>query len=105
MAMALDMRKSELAGASPLFDARVTGLVGVVTRGTGSFAGFVGSRLLVRGDVVATSSNLVASESLFRLGLVSRLTMMIAFMIYALLLDRLLRAANKSHAMIMVSLA
>jgi len=102
--MASDMRNSELIGASPLVHARVAGLVGVVTLATGSFTGFVGSRLLVRGDVVATSSNIVASECLFRLGLVSSLIMMIASMFYALLLYRLLRPVNKSHAMIMVAL-
>lgn len=98
------MRNSELAGASPLVHARVTGLVGVVTLASGSFTGFVGSKLVVRGDVVATSSNLVASESLFRIGLVSSLIMMIASMFYALLLYRLLKPVNKSHAMTMLGL-
>jgi len=71
---------------------------------SGSFAGFVGSKLVVRGDVVATSRNIVASEALFRLGLVSSLIMMIAFLFYALLLYGLLRPVNKSHAMAMVGL-
>lgn len=100
--MALDTRNSELAGASPLVHARVTGLVGIVMLACGSFTGFVGSKLVVRGDVVATSGNLVASESLFRLGFVSSLIMMIAFLFYALLLYRLLRPVNKNQAMIMV---
>ncbi len=69
---------------------------------SGSFTGVVGSRLLVRGDVVATSSNLVASESLFRLALVSSLIMAIAFLLYALLLYRLLGPVHKSHARLMV---
>lgn len=103
-AMASDMRNAELIGASPLVHARAAGLVGVVTLASGSFTGFVASKLVVRGDVVATSSNIVASESLFRLGLVGSLIMMIAFMFYALLLYRLLRPVNKSHAMIMVGL-
>jgi hypothetical protein len=100
--MASDMRKSELAGASPLVHARIAGLVGVVTLASGSFAGFVASRLVVRGDAVATSSNLVASESLFRLGLAGSLIMMIAFMIYALFLYRLLKPVNTSQAMLML---
>ncbi len=58
----------------------------------------------MRGDVVATSGNIVASEMLFRLGLVSSLIMMIASMFYALLLYRLLNPVNKSHAMVMVGL-
>lgn len=72
---------------------------------SGSFAGFVASKLLVRDDVATTASNMVASESLFRLGVVSNLIMMIASIFYALLLYRLLRPVNKSHAMIMVVLA
>ena len=102
--MASDMRNSELIGASPLVHARVAGLVGVVTLATGSFTGFVGSRLLVRGDVVATSSNIVASECLFRLGLVSSLIMMIAFLFYGMLLYLLLKPVNKRQAMIVMGL-
>lgn len=102
--MASDMRNSELTGASPLVHARVTGLVGVVMLASGSFTGFVGSELIVRSDVVLTSRNIVASESLFRLGLVSGLIMMIASLFYALLLYRLLRPVNKNHAMAMVGL-
>lgn len=71
---------------------------------SGSFAGFVASRLVVRGDSAATSNNIVASESLFRLGLVSSLIMMIAFLFYAMLLYTLLRPVNRTHAMIMVGL-
>ncbi|MGH2396549.1 MAG: DUF4386 family protein, partial [bacterium] len=98
-------RNADLTGASPLVHARVAGLVGVVMLASGSFAGFVASKLLVRDDVAATASNMVASESLFRLGVVSNLIMMIASIFYALLLYRLLRPVNKSHAMIMVVLA
>ncbi len=87
-AVASNLKSSELYGGSPLFHARVTGLIGVVMPASGSFAGSVGSRLIVRGDVVATSNNIMASESLFRLGIVSSLIMMIAFMLYALLLYR-----------------
>lgn len=100
----MNYRNAELDGASPLVHARITGLVGVVMLASGSFAGFVGSRLVVRNDVVATSNNIVASESLFRLGIVSSLIMMIAFMFYALLLYRLLRAVHKGYAMAMVGL-
>ncbi len=98
-------RNADLTGASPLVHARVAGLVGVVMLASGSFAGFVASKLLVRDDVAATASNMVASESLFRLGVVSNLIMMITSIFYALLLYRLLRPVNKSHAMIMVVLA
>ena len=102
MAPATDTRTSKLAGAAPLVQARITGVVGVVMLASGSFAGFVGSKLVVPGDVVATSSNLVASEGLFRLGLASNLIMMIAFLLYALLLYGLLRPVDRGQARIMV---
>ena len=98
-------KNSDLAGGSSLAHARITGLVGIAVLASGSFAGFVASKLFVRGDVVATSGNIVASESLFRLGLVSSLVMMIAFIFYALLLYRLLRPASETHAMAMLVLA
>ena len=84
-----------------LMQTRLAGVVGVVMLASGSFAGYVGSQLVVRNDPAATSSNIVASETLFRLGLVSSLIMMIAFMIYGLLLYRLLEPVNRSYAMMM----
>jgi hypothetical protein len=102
--MASERSTAELIGASPVAHARITGLVGIVPLVSGSFAASVASRLVVRGDAVTTSRNLVASESLFRLGLLGTLIMMIAFLFYALLLYRLLRRVNSSHAKIMVGL-
>lgn len=98
------IKNSQLIGDSPLVHARVAGLVGVVVLASGSFAGFVGSRLIVPDDVVATSNNIVASESLFRLGIVGSLVMMVAWLFYALLLYRLLRSVDKASAMTMVGL-
>lgn len=92
----------ELVGGSPLVHARVAGLVGIVLLTSGSFAGFVASRLVVRGDAMATSRNLVASDFLFRLGIVSSLTMMVAFLLYALLLYRLLAPVDGNQAAIMI---
>lgn len=85
--------------------ARVAGLVGAVVLASGSFAGYVATKLVVRGDAAATSSNIVASETLFRLGLVGSLIMMLAFVVYALLLYRLLERVNRPHAVLMVTLA
>lgn len=98
------MSTPELIGASPVVHARVTGLVGVGVLAAGTFAGVVASRLIVRGDAVATSTNIVASSFLFRLGIVSNLVMMVLWLFYALLLYRLLRTVNRSHAMVMLVL-
>src|SRR5262245_59121472 len=97
------MRNPELAGGSPLVHARITGLFGVVMLVSGSFSGVVGSKLVVQDDVLTTSRNLVASEALFRLSLVGSLIMMVAFLVYALLLHRLLSPVNRSHALFMVA--
>jgi hypothetical protein len=102
--MAPEKNNSELIGSSPLVHARVAGLAGLAVLVSGSFTGFVGSKLVLRGDPVATSSNIVASELLFRLGLISSLIMMICWLFYALLLFRLLKPINKGHATIMVGL-
>lgn len=91
--------------AAPVASSRVAGLVAAVVLASGSFAGYVASRLIVRGDAAATSSNIVASETLFRLGLLGSLVMMLAFIVYALLLYRLLQPVNRSHAVLMLALA
>ena len=104
LAMSSAMENSQLIGGSPLVHARVAGLVGLLVLASGSFAGIVASRLIVRDDVAATSRNILASESLYRLGIVGSLVMMIAWMFYALLLYRLLRPVHKWRAMTMVGL-
>ena len=102
--MAANMKKSEPGLAAPLAHARITGLIGTAVLASGSFTGFVVSKLIVPGDVAATSGNILASESLFRLGIAGSLIMMIAFLFYALFLYRLLRPVNASRARIMVAL-
>lgn len=102
--MRSDVTNAELIGASPIIHARVAGVVGAVVLASGSFAGFVGSSLIVSNDAAATSTNIVASEVLFRFGIVGSLVMMIAWLFYALLLYRLLRSVDKNHAMAMVAL-
>ena len=98
------MKDSELVGASPLIHARVTGLLGLLVLACGSFAAFVASRLIVRDDIGATAGNLIASENLFRIGIVSSLLMMIAWLFYALMLYRLLRPVSMNAAAAMVAL-
>ncbi len=98
------MKNWELIGTSPLVHARVSGIVGVLVLASGSFANFVASRLIMRDDIVATSNNILASELLYRFGIVSSLVMMIAWLFYALLLYQLLRPVEKILAMSMVAL-
>lgn len=102
--MATPPGTADLVGSSPVRHARTAGLVGVVTLASGTFAGSVASRLVVRGDPVATSAEIVASDTLFRLGAVGSLTMMVAFLLYALLLYRLLRPVDEGQAGLMMGL-
>jgi hypothetical protein len=66
---------------------------------------YVPSVLLVRGDAVATSRNIMASEWLFRSGTVSALMTQIIFVFQVLALYRLLQTVNKDRAVVMVVLA
>lgn len=97
-------RSADLVRGSPLVHARVTGLAGLAVLATGTFAGSVASRLLVRDDLAATSRHLAESASLFRAAIVANLAMMVAWLFYALLLSRLLRPAGRSHARAMLAL-
>lgn len=66
---------------------------------------YVPSVLVVPGDAVTTSRNIMASEWLFRSGTVSHLISQVILIFLVLALYRLLKPVNKSHAMLMVVLA
>jgi hypothetical protein len=54
--------------ASPSLKARIAGAVYLLEMLTGGFALFVAIKLFVSGDAAATATNILAHESLFRLG-------------------------------------
>lgn len=93
------------AHRSPLVYARVAGLLALIVLASGSFAGFVNTRLVVPGDAATTADNIVASESLFRLGVVSGLIMYTVFIVYVVVLYKLLKPVDQSHALLMVIFA
>lgn len=97
-------RASGVDERSPVGLARIAGLVGTAVLASGSLAGFLASKLVVRDDVVATATNMVESEGLLRLGIVASLVMMIASLLYALLLYRLLRPVDRHRAALMLGL-
>ena len=66
---------------------------------------YVSSVLVVPGDAATTARNIMASEGLFRGGIVSHLISQIIFIFLALALYRLLEPVNKRHAVLMVVLA
>ena len=89
---------------SPQRIARVVGVLSLVIFGMG-----ISAELLVRGDMIVpgdaatTFSNMMASESLFRLSLVSDLVRQTLLMLLPLALYKLLKPVNKNIAALMVT--
>ena len=91
------------AGTSPLFYARLAGFLYLLVIPLGIFGAlYVSSRLIVPGDAATTASNIMASESLFRLGIVSDLFASIVMLLVVLVLYKLLKPVNKNMASLMV---
>jgi uncharacterized membrane protein len=84
---------------------RYAGLLYVLTSIMGFFAmGYVPDKLLVHGNAAATASNILASETLFRLGIAAQLIGQAGFIFVALALYDLLKGVNRRHASLMVLL-
>jgi Domain of unknown function (DUF4386) len=85
--------------------ARLAGVLYLVNGVTGFFGIiYVPSRLVVSGNVAATANNILASERLFRAGIVSELICATEFIFLVWVLYRLLGGVNKTHASLMVML-
>jgi hypothetical protein len=65
---------------------------------------YVHHTLMVHGNAAATANNILASEMLFRMGIVSELISVIAFIFLVRALYRLLNAVDKGQASLMVTL-
>ena len=88
---------------NPNKTARVAGFLYLILFPLGIFGAFyVPSILIVPGDAVTTANNIMASESLFRLSIVSALIVQIVNMLLVLVLYKLLKPVNKNHALLMV---
>jgi len=85
--------------------ARVAGLLYLLMSIPGGFSLlYVPSVVIVSGDASATTHNIVASELLFRAGIVSGLIAQAGFIFVAMALYRLLKGVNKKQASLMVTL-
>ena len=85
--------------------ARVAALLYVLTGITGAFSlMYVPQTLIVPGNATATANNILASEMLFRIGIVSGLVSGTAFIFLVRALYRLLNGVSKTHASLMVTL-
>ncbi len=86
---------------SPDFYARAAGLGYLIIIVTGIFAEFVvRSSLIVPGDATATAGNLMASQSLFRMGLASEFVMLVSDVFVALALYVVFKEASRSLALL-----
>ena len=84
---------------------RVAGGLYVLTSIMGFFAmGYVPGKLIVTSDAALTASNLVAHETLFRLGIAGQLVSQAGFIFVALALYQLLQRVNRRQASLMVTL-
>jgi len=96
---------TQTAEISPLVRARVAGALYLVANIFAPFTLlYLPSLFIVRGDAAATANNVIASESLFRFGIVGNLFTFIANIFLALALYQLLKVINKNMASLMVIL-
>ncbi len=85
--------------------ARVAGLLYLLTCIPAPFSLiYVPRTLIVRGNATATANKILASESMFRLGIAGELITAIAFIFVVLALYRLLQGVNRRRASLMVTL-
>jgi hypothetical protein len=85
--------------------ARIAGLLYLVNGVAGFFSIiYVPGKLIVSENAAATANNILASERLFRLGIVSELICAAEFVFLLWVLYRLLGAVNKTQASLMVIL-
>jgi hypothetical protein len=85
--------------------ARVAGLLYLVMAISGFFSTmYIPSTFIVHGDATATANKIIASEWLFRIGIVSELFSATIFVFLALVLYELLQGVSKKQASLMVTL-
>ena len=84
--------------------ARAAGLLYLLLVVTGGFSMLYVPSLIVPADAAATVDNILAHESLFRLGVVSGLVCQVIFVFLVLTLYRLFEGVNRTLAALMVAL-
>jgi len=85
--------------------ARVAGAIYLSMAVTAPFSLiYIPRTLIVGGNATATANNILAHETLFRLGIVADLITSVIFIFVVMALYRLLSGVNKTHASLMVAL-
>lgn len=100
-----DASTPRIASRSPRKTARVAGVFYLALIVFGAFAElFVRAEVVVPGDATATAGNVLASETLFRVGVASDLLAQVAFLMVALVLYLLLEPVDARAAGLMAIL-
>ena len=84
------------ADASPRSKARIAGVFYLLTFLTGGVAVFVSGTLVVSGDATATAANILAHETLFRLGFAAYLLVVASYIAVTALFYELFKPVNRS---------
>ena len=88
---------------SPKAHARIGGVLYLIIIAAGLFAeAFVRSRLIVPTDAAATANNILAHETLFRLGIAADLSTFVCAIPVTVILYGLLKPVNKNLALLML---
>jgi hypothetical protein len=97
------MNTNKKTTTSPLIYARVAGFLYLLLLPLGIFGTlYIPSILIVPGDAATTAKNIIASESLFRLGIVIALLVQIINIFVVLALYQLLKPVSQNMALLMV---
>jgi hypothetical protein len=96
---------NRIAERSPLVYARVAGVLWFITLLSVVVSGTTRAPLIDSGDAMATANNIMASKSQFGIGFLSDLIHQVIFILYVLVLYKLLKPVSKNQASLMVILA
>jgi hypothetical protein len=89
------------AETSPLVYARIAGILFLIMMVVSFFSlDYVAANLIVAGDATATANNIMASESLFRLGIVGHLVVLFTDVGVSILLYILLKPVSKTLSLV-----
>jgi hypothetical protein len=91
----------EIAGASPRLKARIAGALWMIIIVAAAFAEFyVRGRIVKDGDAAATATNILAHETLYRLGAAAVLIYLLCDIAVALILYELLKPVSRSLSLL-----
>ena len=95
-----ELENTEMA---PRLKARIAGGLWLIVIATGVFALFVRSTLIVRGNAAATATNIIASESLFRLGFAADVISFSCYLALTVILYELMKPVGRSISLMAAS--